>query len=49
MPQRRQTLVRIVLTQQKPVLGARSKHSVRLGNVFRDQIVNQRADVGAAP
>ena len=42
----RQTQVRIVLSQLKPVLRARREHSVRFGHTAGHQVVDHHANVG---
>ena len=46
-PDRRQTLVGVVLPQDEPILRARGHHAVRVGDALCDEIVDQRADVRA--
>ena len=46
---RRQPEIRVVDAQQQPMLGARREHPVRLETAFRDQVVDQNADVRLVP
>src|SRR5215212_4383477 len=44
-----QPLVRIVITECEPVLGARRENAIRLVNTLLDQIFNQNSDIGFVP
>ena len=46
MPERSESQVGIVLSEQNAVLGARGEHPVRFVDALRHQIVDQHADVG---
>src|SRR5216110_2972058 len=42
----RQPGVRVVLTQQEPILGPGSEHAIRLDGAFGNEVINQNSDVG---
>src|SRR6478752_1792445 len=41
-----QTLIGIVRAQLQTILGARSKHAIRLADTTRDEIINHHAKIG---
>jgi hypothetical protein len=45
----RQAQIGIILAQQQAVFGPRSKHAVRLGRTFGNQVINQDANVCLIP
>src|SRR6185312_13581219 len=48
-PPRCQPQVRVIDSQQQPVLGPRGKHTVRLEATFRNQVVDKNSHVGFVP
>ena len=47
-PGRREPQIRVVLTQQQPVLGAAREHAVGLARAARDEVIDEHAEVGLA-